>query len=52
MKEKEYKMAMNNLKIRLQREATKTLLCKQLALIKVCNKEIALEVIFLQSKWN
>jgi hypothetical protein len=52
MKEQEYKIAMDNLKLRLQREATKTLLRKQLALIGVCNKEIALEVIFLQAKWN
>jgi hypothetical protein len=52
MKEKEYKMAMNNLMLRLQRESAKTLLRKQLDLIEVCDKDLALQVIFLQSKWN
>jgi hypothetical protein len=52
MKEREYKIAMNNLMLRLQREAVKKLLRKQLDLIEVFDKDIALEVIYLRAKWN
>lgn len=52
MKEQEYKIAMNNLLARLQRESAKELLRKQIQLIDLADEELCLDVIYLRAKWN